>query len=67
MIDHPVQRIVVASSMSVYGEGYYAGPHNDHHPERERASDAVDRWLTSAVFGAGEAVAGAVGGKPTAS
>lgn len=26
MIDHPVQRIVVASSMSVYGEGYYATP-----------------------------------------
>ncbi len=26
MLDHPVQRIVVASSMSVYGEGYYATP-----------------------------------------
>lgn len=26
MLAHPVQRIVVASSMSVYGEGYYALP-----------------------------------------
>jgi dTDP-L-rhamnose 4-epimerase len=26
MLDHPVERIVVASSMSVYGEGYYATP-----------------------------------------
>lgn len=26
MLDHPVQRIVVASSMSVYGEGFYATP-----------------------------------------
>jgi dTDP-L-rhamnose 4-epimerase len=26
LIDHPVRRIVVASSMSVYGEGYYATP-----------------------------------------
>lgn len=26
MIDRPLQRIVVASSMSVYGEGYYATP-----------------------------------------
>jgi dTDP-L-rhamnose 4-epimerase len=26
MLDHPVRRIVVASSMSVYGEGYYATP-----------------------------------------
>ncbi|WP_218014079.1 NAD-dependent epimerase/dehydratase family protein [Rubellimicrobium roseum] len=26
MLDHPVGRIVVASSMSVYGEGYYARP-----------------------------------------
>ncbi len=26
MIDHPVKRIVVASSMSVYGEGMYARP-----------------------------------------
>jgi dTDP-L-rhamnose 4-epimerase len=26
MLDHPVSRIVVASSMSVYGEGFYATP-----------------------------------------
>jgi dTDP-L-rhamnose 4-epimerase len=26
LLDHPVKRIVVASSMSVYGEGYYATP-----------------------------------------
>jgi dTDP-L-rhamnose 4-epimerase len=26
LLDHPVRRIVVASSMSVYGEGYYATP-----------------------------------------
>lgn len=26
VLDHPVRRIVVASSMSVYGEGYYATP-----------------------------------------
>jgi dTDP-L-rhamnose 4-epimerase len=26
LLDHPVRRIVVASSMSIYGEGYYATP-----------------------------------------
>lgn len=26
LLEHPVRRIVVASSMSIYGEGYYAAP-----------------------------------------
>jgi dTDP-L-rhamnose 4-epimerase len=46
LLDHPVQRLVVASSMSVYGEGLYLD--HDGHPcspmPRDRARLAAGRW-----------------------
>lgn len=43
---HPVRKIVVASSMSVYGEGFYATPDGTLHDRvRRRASDLrAGRW-----------------------
>ncbi|NDV49283.1 NAD(P)-dependent oxidoreductase [Salipiger sp. PrR003] len=34
--EHPVRRLVVASSMSVYGEGYYSGPYGVCHETTRR-------------------------------
>ncbi|HVE45915.1 MAG TPA: NAD-dependent epimerase/dehydratase family protein [Acidimicrobiales bacterium] len=46
LIDHPVERLVVASSMSVYGEGLYTGP--DGRPatpvDRTREQFAAGAW-----------------------
>ncbi len=47
LIEHPVKRIVVASSMSVYGEGLYAGPDGAVHdnvlrPARKRPDTGWD-------------------------
>ncbi|OQP85272.1 nucleoside-diphosphate-sugar epimerase [Rhizobium rhizosphaerae] len=46
MIDRPIRRIVVASSMSVYGEGLYTGPDGARFGAvRRRASDIKSgRW-----------------------
>jgi dTDP-L-rhamnose 4-epimerase len=46
MLDHPVERIVVASSMSVYGEGFYATPDGTLlETIRRRAEDIrAGRW-----------------------
>ena len=33
---HPVKRIIVASSMSIYGEGLYEGPHREEREGMER-------------------------------
>lgn len=41
LIAHPVRRIVVASSMSVYGEGLYFDQDGEQHPEVERRPGAV--------------------------
>jgi dTDP-L-rhamnose 4-epimerase len=53
LLDHPVQRLVVASSMSVYGEGLYLGP--DGQPAapvpRSRADLAAGRWEPSGAGG----------------
>jgi dTDP-L-rhamnose 4-epimerase len=54
LLDHPVQRLVVASSMSVYGEGLYLGP--DGRPgvpvPRSRADLAAGRWEPTSATGA---------------
>lgn len=46
MIGRPVRRIVVASSMSVYGEGYYATPDGELHDDVSRSADDLRaaRW-----------------------
>jgi dTDP-L-rhamnose 4-epimerase len=36
LIEHPVQRLIVASSMSLYGEGLYCAPDGSLHEGRER-------------------------------
>lgn len=37
LIDHPVEKLIVASSMSLYGEGLYLTPRGDFHPGSERS------------------------------
>ncbi len=46
LIEHPIERLVVASSMSVYGEGLYVDEHRDPVPavERRREDLAAGRW-----------------------
>jgi dTDP-L-rhamnose 4-epimerase len=45
LIKHPVQRLVVASSMSVYGEGLYRTARGFHEPRaRTRQQLAAGRW-----------------------
>src|SRR3954449_3496046 len=46
LLDHPVERLVVASSMSVYGEGLYLGPDGEPTPsvERRRSDLEQGRW-----------------------
>ena len=39
---HPVQRLVVASSMSVYGEGIYQSPDGERHGAVRRIARAAD-------------------------
>jgi dTDP-L-rhamnose 4-epimerase len=43
LLDRPVEKLVVASSMSVYGEGAYAGPDGGLLPARERTRDELER------------------------
>jgi dTDP-L-rhamnose 4-epimerase len=46
LIERPVQRLIVASSMSVYGEGLYRDEHNRVHDRVQRSADqlAQGRW-----------------------
>jgi dTDP-L-rhamnose 4-epimerase len=46
LVEHPVQRLVVASSMSVYGEGLYLDDAGEECPsvERTRGDFAAGRW-----------------------
>jgi len=46
LLDHPVEKLVVASSMSVYGEGLYRGPDGSPRPavDRTRAQLQAGRW-----------------------
>lgn len=41
LLDHPVERLVVASSMSVYGEGLYVGPDGEPHTAVGRSRDRL--------------------------
>lgn len=41
LLDHPVERLVVASSMSVYGEGLYVGPDGAPHTAVGRSRDRL--------------------------
>lgn len=43
LIEHPVQRLVVASSMSLYGEGLYRGPGGDVRAPCDRTQDQLRR------------------------
>jgi dTDP-L-rhamnose 4-epimerase len=58
LLDHPVEQLVVASSMSVYGEGLYAGA--DGH----RVADVVERSREQLERGAWEPTG--AGGEPLA-
>jgi dTDP-L-rhamnose 4-epimerase len=52
VIEQPVQRLIVASSMSLYGEGLYGAPDGSHHAATERPLDqlkAVDREVRNAA------------------
>lgn len=46
LIDHPVEKLVVASSMSIYGEGLYIDSQGDkkNHCERKLSDLRNDRW-----------------------
>ncbi len=46
LIEKPVEKLVVASSMSIYGEGLYAAPSGAavEHAERTREQFALGRW-----------------------
>ena len=41
LLDHPVEKLVVASSMSVYGEGLYVGPDGAPRPPLDRTRDQL--------------------------
>ena len=43
LIEHPVQRLVVASSMSLYGEGLYRGDDGTTHGSAERSLEQLRR------------------------
>jgi dTDP-L-rhamnose 4-epimerase len=53
LLARPVARLVVASSMSVYGEGAYAGPGGEPVPvaPRTRAALAARRWEPEGAHG----------------
>lgn len=41
LIDHPVERLVVASSMSIYGEGLYLDANEEVYPHVERTKEQL--------------------------
>jgi len=43
LVEHPVERLVVASSMSLYGEGLYRAPDGDVHAGVARTLDQLKR------------------------
>ena len=57
LLDHPVERIVVASSMSVYGEGYYATPAGERIETGPRDPDMVRKGVWDLVSDTGEPLA----------
>src|SRR4051795_8215840 len=53
LIERPVERLVVASSMSIYGEGLYRAPDGRqvHDAERTLSALAAGRWEPATVEG----------------
>jgi dTDP-L-rhamnose 4-epimerase len=53
ILDHPIERLVVASSMSVYGEGLYLGPDGTPVASADRTRRQLEsgRWETCGVNG----------------
>ncbi len=56
LLEHPVERLVVASSMSVYGEGLYLGPDGDPRPPLERTRAQLERGEWDPLGPGGEAL-----------
>ena len=56
LLEHPVERLVVASSMSVYGEGLYLGPDGEPLPPVERTRAQLERGEWDPVGPGGEAL-----------
>lgn len=56
LLDHPVRRLVVASSMSVYGEGLYANQDDEPTEALERARQQLERGDWEPRGPAGEAL-----------
>src|SRR3954470_3917051 len=56
LLDHPVRQLVVASSMSVYGEGLYEDEHGRRVEDVERTRDQLERGDWEPPGPAGEAL-----------
>ncbi len=56
LIEHPVERLVVASSMSIYGEGLYLGPDGQPRPPVERTRAQLEGGTWDPVGPDGEAL-----------
>ncbi len=56
LLEHPVERLVVASSMSVYGEGLYRGPDGAALPPHGRTRDQLERGEWEPTGPGGEAL-----------
>ena len=54
LLEHPVERLVVASSMSIYGEGLYLGPDGEPLPPVERTRAQLERGEWDPVGPGGE-------------
>ncbi len=44
LTERPVKRLIVASSMSIYGEGLYRGPNGEYFPYVERTQPVAGDW-----------------------
>src|SRR4051794_39168968 len=56
LLDHPVERLVVASSMSVYGEGLYLGADGEPAASADRTRQHLEQGRWEPVGLAGEAL-----------
>ncbi len=54
LIERPVERLIVASSMSIYGEGMYRGPDGAVHPGGDRSLEQCQRGQWEVRGPAGE-------------
>ena len=56
LLDRPVRRLLVASSMSIYGEGLYRDPDGRLHAHAERTREQLERGEWDPVGPGGEAL-----------